>query len=109
MPQPLNIPGLPIGAQVRETLLVLEVDQRTTGEAAIARTIARACAADGELVLAGVLLHDIGKLESYRWDGIFDHTESGSLLGHVTLGAMMLDRRIREEQPPPCTPQERDI
>src|SRR4051812_22845975 len=32
MPQPLNIPALPVGAAVRETLLVLDVDQRTTGE-----------------------------------------------------------------------------
>jgi len=83
--------------------------QHTTEVAAIARTIARACGADTQLVLAGVLLHDIGKLESYHWDGLFDYTISGSLLGHVVLGALMLDRRLREEQPPPCTDVERDI
>src|SRR6185436_17718979 len=67
--------------------------QHTTEVAAIARTIARASGADGQLVLAGVLLHDIGKLESYRWDGLFDHTPVGRLVGHVVLGALMLDRR----------------
>ncbi|MBI4421715.1 MAG: HD domain-containing protein [Gemmatimonadetes bacterium] len=83
--------------------------QHTTEVAAIARTIARASGGDSELVLAGVLLHDIGKLESYRWDGLFDYTEAGSLLGHVVLGALMLDRRVRETTPPPCTEGERDI
>ena len=83
--------------------------KHTTEVAAIARTIARAAGADVELVLAGVLLHDIGKLESYRWDGVFEHTETGSLIGHVTLGALMLDRRLTEAAPPPCTDAERTI
>jgi 3'-5' exoribonuclease len=83
--------------------------KHTTEVAAIARTIARACGADQELVLTGVLLHDIGKLDSYRWDGVFEHTELGYLLGHVVLGALMLDRRLAQESPAPCTAVERDI
>jgi 3'-5' exoribonuclease len=83
--------------------------KHTTEVAAIARTIARASGADQELVLAGALLHDIGKLEAYRWDGIFAYTEVGRLLGHVVLSALMLDRRLGEEAEPPCTPLERDI
>jgi 3'-5' exoribonuclease len=83
--------------------------KHTTEVAAIARTIARACGADQELVLAGALLHDIGKLEAYRWDGIFEYTEVGRLLGHVVLGALMLDRRLAEEAEPPCGDLERDI
>jgi 3'-5' exoribonuclease len=59
-------------------------------------------AADADLVLAGVLLHDIGKLESYTWDGIFDVTVPGSVIGHVVLGGLMLDRRVRAESPMPC-------
>jgi len=62
--------------------------------------------ADPDLVLAGVLLHDIGKLESYRWDGAFEVTVPGSVLGHVVLGALMLDRRVRQSPSPPCTPDE---
>ena len=30
----------------------------------------------------------------------------GSLLGHVTLGLLMLDRRVGEEDPAPCTDHE---
>lgn len=82
--------------------------KHTTEVAAIARTIARTSGGDAQLVLAGVLLHDIGKLESYRWDGYFEYTPVGRLIGHVTLGALMLDRRLLET-PPPCTATERDI
>jgi 3'-5' exoribonuclease len=83
--------------------------QHTVEVGAIGRTIARAAGADTELVLAGALLHDIGKLEAYRWDGVFDYTEAHYLTGHVVLGAMMLDRRIGETVPPPCTAEERQL
>lgn len=83
--------------------------KHTTEVAAIARTIARAAGADGDLVMAGALLHDIGKTEAYSWDGLFDFTSRGSLVGHVALGALMLDRRLSETQPPPCTGAEREL
>ena len=83
--------------------------KHTTEVAAIARTITRTTGADWELVLAGVLLHDIGKLEAYSWDGVFDHTEQGRLLGHVVLGALMLSHRLGEEAAPPCTELEQGL
>ena len=83
--------------------------KHTTEVAAIARAIARASGADQDLVLAGVLLHDIGKIEGYRWDDIFDYTQAGNLVGHVVLGALMLNRRLDEEAEPVCTELERDI
>ncbi len=73
----------------------------------IARQIAKTCGAAWDLVLAGVLLHDIGKLEAYRWDGLFEMTEAGSLLGHVALGSLMLDRRLDETDEPVVTEGER--
>ena len=66
----------------------------------IARTIAKTCGADWDLVLAGVLLHDIGKLEAYRWEGVFEMTEPGFLVGHVSQGSLMLDARLDELDPP---------
>jgi len=81
--------------------------KHTVEVASIARAIARACRAEADLVLAGVLLHDIGKLESYRWDGgLFEMTDAGSLHGHIVLGALMLDRAVRAVTPPVCTEQE---
>ncbi len=80
--------------------------KHTCEVASIARQITRVCHANWELVLAGALLHDIGKLESYRWDGAFEYTDCGSLMGHVVLGALMLERRIARIDPRPCTDQE---
>jgi 3'-5' exoribonuclease len=59
----------------------------------IGRGIADTCGADRDLVTAGALLHDIGKLEAYGWDTGFTVTEPGALLGHVALGMLMLARR----------------
>jgi 3'-5' exoribonuclease len=80
--------------------------KHTCEVASIGRTIAKACRADADLVLAGALLHDMGKLEAYTWAGVFESTEPGALLGHVVLGALMLDRRLKDESTPPCTTRE---
>lgn len=80
--------------------------RHTCEVAAIGRAVARACRADVDLVLAGALLHDIGKLEAYRWEGIFENTDAGTLLGHVTLGMLMFARRVAAPEPAPCTDQE---
>ncbi len=80
--------------------------QHTCEVATIGRSVAEACGADPDLVLAGALLHDIGKLEAYRWRAGFETTEAGALLGHVALGLMMLRRRVAERPPPACTDAE---
>ena len=80
--------------------------KHTCEVATIGRAIGKVCRADLDLVLAGALLHDIGKLEAYSWQGVFEHTEVGSLLGHVTLGILMFDRRLGEEEESPCTERE---
>ena len=59
----------------------------------IARAVAATCGADRDLVTAGALLHDIGKLDAYAWDTGFTVTEPGALLGHVALGMLMLAGR----------------
>ena len=81
--------------------------KHTVEVGAIAKTMAKAAGANWELVLAGVLLHDIGKLDAYAWDGPFAMTEPGSLMGHVVLGSLMLDRRLDEEEQPPLSDAER--
>lgn len=83
--------------------------KHTTEVAAIARAVARTSAADQDVVLAGVLFHDIGKLDSYSWDGIFEYTVTGSLLGHVVLGALMFEERLRAQPEAPCTEEERMV
>jgi 3'-5' exoribonuclease len=62
----------------------------------IVRASARTMRGDVDLVTAGALLHDIGKVETYSIGASgFDYTQSGYLLQHVMLGSLMLDRRLR--------------
>lgn len=82
--------------------------QHTCEMLAIGTQIARVARADVELVVAGVLLHDIGKIDCYSWEsGVFDTTERGRLIGHVVQGVIMLEQAINAAVPPPCTPDER--
>jgi 3'-5' exoribonuclease len=83
--------------------------QHTVEVGVIARTVARAAGADVDLVVAGVLLHDIGKLDAYRWEGRFAYTDAHYLVGHVVLGAVMLARRLDLAIESPCTPDERRL
>jgi 3'-5' exoribonuclease len=61
----------------------------------IAKTTAKTMNANVDLVVAGALLHDIGKVEAYEIDGGgFANAPCGLLLGHVVLGCLMLERRL---------------
>jgi len=42
---------------------------------------------DGDLVIAGILLHDLGKIDEIGAGAGFDYTDTGRLLGHITLGS----------------------
>lgn len=83
--------------------------QHTVEVISIGRHVAKVARGDVDLVTAGILLHDIGKLEAYRWDGVFAPTEKNVLYGHVVLGSLELERRVRAARPMPCTEQELDI
>ena len=44
-----------------------------------------------DLLVAGALLHDLGKIEEFSFTTIpFDYTDSGRLVGHLVLGAEMV-------------------
>jgi 3'-5' exoribonuclease len=46
--------------------------------------------ANKDLLTAGALLHDIGKLEELSYDRATSYSREGNLVGHVTLGAIMV-------------------
>ncbi|MDD2421600.1 MAG: HD domain-containing protein [Heliobacteriaceae bacterium] len=50
---------------------------------------------DRDLLIAGALLHDMGKVEEYRLGTDIDFTDEGRLLGHIVLGVRLLDQYIR--------------
>lgn len=47
-----------------------------------------------DLLLTGVVLHDIGKLRELRWGTSFEYTMEGQLLGHITIGVGMIERKM---------------
>jgi 3'-5' exoribonuclease len=49
---------------------------------------------DRDLVLAGALLHDIGKIPSFKVTSNITQTHDGNLLGHIVLGDQELKSRI---------------
>lgn len=50
---------------------------------------------DADLLLAGVILHDIGKIDELRYSREIDYTTEGRLLGHIMLGVGMVRDRIK--------------
>ncbi len=58
--------------------------------AAVGLTLARAYGASPDLIVAGALLHDIGKLQELSYDGATSYSRDGRLLGHITLGAIIV-------------------
>ncbi len=50
---------------------------------------------DGDLLLAGALLHDIGKIYELTYDRSFGYTTEGQLLGHITIGIRMIEEKLR--------------
>jgi 3'-5' exoribonuclease len=53
---------------------------------------------DRDLVLAGLLLHDLGKIEELSFSRGFTYTTRGQLLGHITIGLEIVGRKMREIQ-----------
>ena len=50
---------------------------------------------DRDLLLTGALLHDIGKTKEFAFETYpFDYTNKGRLMGHLVLGAEMVQDRI---------------
>lgn len=49
---------------------------------------------DRDMLILGVLLHDLGKVDELSYDRGFAYTDEGQLLGHVTIAISMLDRKL---------------
>lgn len=50
---------------------------------------------DRDIVIAGVLLHDIGKIHCYEWNGEeYTHTKYGKLFHHIPVGYNLFLREV---------------
>jgi len=51
---------------------------------------------DRDLLLAGAILHDIGKIREFNYKYSIDYSDEGRLLSHIVIGIMMLDQKLEE-------------
>jgi 3'-5' exoribonuclease len=49
---------------------------------------------DGDLLLSGAILHDIGKLDELFYERSFGYTTEGQLLGHIVIGLQLLEKKM---------------
>ena len=47
-----------------------------------------------DLILAGGILHDIGKIHEFTYDRLIDYSNEGRLIGHIVMGVEMIDAKI---------------
>ncbi|HEX5430516.1 MAG TPA: HD domain-containing protein [Bryobacteraceae bacterium] len=50
---------------------------------------------DFDLLLAGVLLHDLGKIRELTYARSFGYSSEGQLLGHITIGIGIVEAKLR--------------
>jgi 3'-5' exoribonuclease len=58
--------------------------------AEVGSALAVSYGADADLVVAGAILHDLGKIEELSYDGVTTYSRRGNLLGHITIGAQIV-------------------
>jgi 3'-5' exoribonuclease len=69
--------------------------EHTLKMAGVAREIARSYEANEDIVLAGVLLHDIGKLQELHYEPVgASYSRDGNLIGHIGLGLIMVREAV---------------
>lgn len=51
---------------------------------------------DQDLVLAGLIMHDFGKVEELESERSFEYTDKGRLIGHLIIGVEILIRKTAE-------------
>ena len=51
---------------------------------------------DRDLLLAGAILHDVGKTRELSWGATFSYTTEGQLVGHISIAMGMLREKIGE-------------
>lgn len=82
-----------VGGLLAHTLKVAEICEKA---ASLYELVNR------DLLIAGALTHDIGKIKTYSAKGFFDYTDEGRLVGHIVSGIESIDQKIPmvEDFPP---------
>jgi len=51
---------------------------------------------DADLLAAGAILHDIGKIDELAYSRSFNYTDAGQLVGHLTLGLLRVEQKAAQ-------------
>jgi len=78
-----------IGGLLEHTLNMLEIAEAI---------LPRYPQVNRDLVLAGIFLHDIGKIRELSYAASFDYTDEGQLVGHITQGAILIEQKAAQAE-----------
>jgi 3'-5' exoribonuclease len=70
--------------------------EHTVSMAKTARWLARHYRIDEDVVTAGALLHDLGKIWELEIDASIEYTDDGRLIGHLSMETLFVDKKIGE-------------
>lgn len=70
--------------------------EHTVSATTAARTLARHYRLSEDLVVAGAILHDLGKVWELEAGATIEYTDDGRLLGHLTLAVLAVERALAE-------------
>jgi len=76
-----------IGGLLEHTLSMASLVEKITGHYS---------GIDMELLMAGAIFHDIGKIREFDYSSIIDYSDEGRLLSHIVIGCQMLDEKIQK-------------
>jgi len=80
-----------LGGLIEHVLSMCEVARRV-GQ----HYIALGYPVDLDLLLAGAILHDIGKIDELSYGRSFSYSTPGQLLGHIVIGVQIVEDKLRD-------------
>jgi 3'-5' exoribonuclease len=81
--------------------------EHSVAVAQMAKEAVKFCGGNLDVVIAGSLFHDIGKIDEMETKGAFRYSDKGRLLGHIALGVVIFEALVKEVKDFP--PQISDI
>jgi len=81
--------------------------EHSVAVAQMAKEAVKFCGGNLDVVIAGSLFHDIGKIDEMEIKGAFRYSDKGRLLGHIALGVVIFEALVKEVKDFP--PQISDI